>query len=252
MKHKYVLLMTQLVVLSVSFESLAFDEQQYNPVVFNMAQLYDFNPVRGNVKELKTIVYNEDKTINYESLLKMGRDGCVESFQLNQKKDEYLSSVHNYLSVKRIKNKLIGVDANGPVEMSIGKDCTIISRKDTNGELIYKYNKDGFITGSVLADTKEKFGENNYNEFKLPTEIKYYKGDTVISETRLTYGKDPTKAFDHIMDIRALGQTILLVDSKCDYDKRNIAYQCNFVLTLNSNGKTIKLPKNSQTDVTFY
>lgn len=231
---------------------MAFQEQQYNPVVFNLAQLYDFNPVRGNIKQLNTVVYNDDKTINYESQLKIGRDGCVESFRYNQKKDEYLSGTHNYLSVKKVKNKLIGTDANGPVEMSIGKNCQIVSRKDTNGELVYQYNKYGFITGSVIADTKEKFGENNYNEHQLPTEIKYYKGNNVISETLITYGKDFTKAFDHTMDIRALGQTILLVDSKCDYDRRNIAYQCNFMLTLNTNGKVLKLPKNSTTEAIFY
>ncbi|MFD1092077.1 YnfC family lipoprotein [Providencia vermicola] len=252
MNRKCVLPMVQVIVCFTSFETLAFQEQQYNPVVFNMAQLYDFNPVRGNVKELVGTVYNEDKTINYKSVLKIGPDGCVESFWLDQKKDEYLSGVHNYLSIKRVKNKLIGMDANGPVEIAIGKDCNIISRQDTNGKLVYLHNKEGFIIGSVLADTKEKFGENNYNEHKLPTEIKYYKGNSVISETLITYGKDFTKPFDLTMDIRALGQTILLVDSKCDYDKRNIAYQCNFTLTLDSNGKTVKLAKTSKTDVKFY
>ncbi len=252
MNRKFALPMAQVIVFFTSFGALAFQEQQYNPVVFNMAQLYDFNPVRGNIKELNTTVYNDDKTINYESQLKIGRDGCVESFRLNQKKDEYLSGVHNYLSIERVKNKLIGMDANGPVEIVIGKDCKIISRKDTNGELIYQYNKGGFISGSVLAETQERFGENNYNEHQLPTEIKYYKGNSVISETLITYGKDFTKAFDHTMDIRALGQTILLIDSKCDYDKRNIAYQCNFILTLNSNGKTVKLAKSSKTESKFY
>ncbi|MDF4405721.1 YnfC family lipoprotein, partial [Vibrio parahaemolyticus] len=91
MNRKFVLPMAQVIVFFTSFEALAFQEQQYNPVVFNMAQLYDFNPVRGNIKELNTTVYNDDKTINYESQLKIGRDGCVESFRLNQKKDEYLS-----------------------------------------------------------------------------------------------------------------------------------------------------------------
>lgn len=64
---------------------MAFQKQQYNPVVFNMAQLYDFNPVKGNVKEIRSVVYNKDKSINYESLLKIGRDGCIDSFALNQK-----------------------------------------------------------------------------------------------------------------------------------------------------------------------
>ncbi|WP_368919495.1 YnfC family lipoprotein [Providencia vermicola] len=251
MNNKYIALVVPLTFF-ISFESSAFDKQEYNPVVFNMAELYDFNPVKGNVKEIKSTGYNEDKTINYESKLKIGRDGCVESFSLNQKKDEYLSGLHNYLFVERVKNKLIGMDANGPVEMTIGNNCEIISRKDTNGELIYQYNKDGFITGSILADTKEKFGENIYNEFKLPIAIKYYKGDDVISETRITYGKDMSKAFDHLMEIRALGQTILQVDSKCHYDHQNIPSQCNFVLTLDSNGKKIHLKKNSTTKVTFY
>lgn len=51
-----------------------------------MAQLYDFNPVKGNVKEIRSVVYNKDKSINYESLLKIGRDGCIDSFALNQKR----------------------------------------------------------------------------------------------------------------------------------------------------------------------
>lgn len=197
-----------------------------------MAQLYDFNPVKGNVKEIRSVVYNKDKSINYESLLKIGRDGCIDSFALNQKKDEYLSGVHNYLFVERVKNKLVG--------------------RDNNGKLIYRYNKEGIIIGSVLADNKTKFSENNYNEFKLPTTIKYYKDNKVISETIITYGKDITKPFDLLMKIRVLGQTILQVDSKCDYNSQNIAHKCHFELTINENGQDIKLIKDSTTEVSFY
>ncbi len=251
MSNKYVLPITPLIFF-ISFESLAYQKQEYNPVVFNMAQLYDFNPVKGNIKEIKSVVYNEDKSINYESKLKVGRDGCIDSFKLNQKKDEYLNGVHNYLFVERVKNKLIGMDTNGPVEISIGHDCKILSRKDSNGELTYQYNKEGFITGSTLADTKEIFGENKYNEFNLPTTIKYYKGNVVISETQITYGKDMNKAFDHFMDIKALGQTILQVDSKCDYNEQNIPYKCDFILTLGSNDEKMKLRKSSITKALFY
>ena len=252
MGQRYLPPLIQLIVFFISFESLAFQKQEYNPVVFNMAQLYDFNPVKGNIKELKAVVYNEDNSINYESLLKIGRDGCVESFTLNQKQDEYLSRLHNYLVIKRVKNKLVGTDASGPIEMTIGNNCMILSRKDTNGELIYQYNKDGIIIGSVLADTKAKFSENNYNEFKLPTTIKYFKDNNVISETIMTYGKDISKPFDFFMEILVLGQIILQVDSKCSYNDQNIAYKCNFILTLNSEGKNIKLLKNSTTEASFY
>ncbi|MEX0423540.1 YnfC family lipoprotein [Providencia rettgeri] len=252
MSKKYLLGIIYLSLFPVSFASLAFQEQQYNPVVFNMAQLYDFNPVKGAVKQVKTVVYNDDKTINYESMLKIGHDGCVDSFTFDQKKDEYLNGAHNYLFVKRIKNKLVGRDVSGPVEMLIGDNCQIVSKKDSNGELIYQYNQDGIITGSLLAESKKQYSKNDYNEFKLPTTIQYFKDDTLISETVLTYGKDMSKPFDHTMDIRALGQTILLVNSKCDYNAKNIAYKCDFILTLNSNGNEIKLLKNSTTEAVFY
>ncbi|MEQ5725400.1 MULTISPECIES: YnfC family lipoprotein [unclassified Providencia] len=252
MSKKYLLGIIYLSLFPISFASLAFQEQQYNPVVFNLAQLYDFNPVRGAVKQIKSVVYNEDKSINYESMLKIGHDGCVESFSFDQKKDEYLNGAHNYLFVKRVKNKLIGRDVSGPVEMVIGDNCQIMSKKDSNGELIYQYNQDGIIAGSLLADTKKQYSKNDYNEFKLPTTIKYFKDNAIISETIVTYGKDMSKPFDHMMDIRALGQTILLVNSKCDYNAKNIAYKCDFILSLNSNGNEIKLLKNSTTEVDFY
>ncbi|SPY77812.1 YnfC family lipoprotein [Providencia rustigianii] len=86
MNNTYLLLAIQLMTFFISFRAIAFQEKEYNPVVFNMAQLYDFNPVRGNIKELKTVVYNEDKSINYQSFLKIGRDGCVDSFTYDQKK----------------------------------------------------------------------------------------------------------------------------------------------------------------------
>ncbi len=47
----------------------------------------------------------------------------------DQKKDEYLNGAHNYLFVKRVKNKLIGRDVSGPVEMVIGDNCQIMSKK---------------------------------------------------------------------------------------------------------------------------
>ncbi len=100
--------------------------------------------------------------------------------------------------------------------------------------------------------TRKQYSKNDYNEFKLPTTIKYFKDNAIISETIVTYGKDMSKPFDHMMDIRALGQTILLVNSKCDYNAKNIAYKCDFILSLNSNGNEIKLLKNSTTEVDFY
>ncbi|BBG59142.1 YnfC family lipoprotein [Providencia rustigianii] len=252
MNNTYLLLAIQLMTFFISFRAIAFQEKEYNPVVFNMAQLYDFNPVRGNIKELKTVVYNEDKSINYQSFLKIGRDGCVDSFTYDQKKDEYLNSVHNHLSLKKINNKLVGNDANGPVEMIVGKNCLILSRVDTNGELIYQYNDDGIIIGSQIANPRTQYSENHYNKFKLPDSIIYYKDNIVFSESIITYGKDINKPFDLTMEIKALGQPILFVISICEYNEKNIAHKCDFVLTINANGKNINLLKSSITEATFY
>lgn len=252
MNNKYLASIVQLALFTVSFQSAAFQKNEYNPIVFNFAQLYDFNPVKGNIKELNTFVYNEDETINYQSALKIGRDGCVDSFTMKQKKDEYLNSIANWLSVKREKNKLVGSDANGPVEMEVAENCLIISRTDSNGKLIYQYNNDGIIIGSMSAEPKVQYSENTYNENNLPETIKYYKDNVVFSESIISYGKDITKPFDLQMEIKALGLPILVVDSKCDYDEQNIAHKCNFILTIVSNGKTIKLPKRSITETVFY
>lgn len=252
MNNKYLVSIIHLALFSVSFQSAAFQKNEYNPVVFNMAQLYDFNPVRGNVKELSTYVYNEDETMNYQSTLKVGRDGCIESFTMKQKKDEYLNSIDNWFSIKREKNKLVGSDANGPVEMVVGENCQIISRTDSNGKLIYQYNDEGIIIGSMNANPRFKYSENTYNSNKLPETIKYYKDNVVFSESIMSYGKDVSKPFDLQMEIKALGLPILFVDSKCDYDKQNIAHKCNFILTIISNGKTITLPKRSVTETVFY
>ncbi|HHR6138341.1 TPA: YnfC family lipoprotein [Providencia alcalifaciens] len=252
MNNKCIVSIIQFALFSASFQSLAFQKDEYNPIVFNFAQLYDFNPVKGNVKELNTMVYNDDETINYQSTLNIGRDGCVDSFSFSQKKDEHLNSIDNWLLVKREKNKLVGSDANGPVEMEVAANCLIVSRADSNDKLIYQYNNDGIIIGSMNAEPRVQYSKNTYNKNKLPETIKYYKDNVVFSETILSYGNDITKPFDLQMEIKALGLPILFVDSKCDYDKQNIAHRCNFILTVVSNGKMMKLPKRSTTEAVFY
>ncbi|EFB71423.1 YnfC family lipoprotein [Providencia rustigianii] len=240
------------VAILIPFKATAMSEQKYNPVVFNMAQMYDFNPVKGNVKEVKSTIYNEDNSINYISNLKIGRDGCIDEFSLSQVKDEYINSIHNELFVKRVKDKLIGEDINGPVEMEIGKDCLVLSKKDSNGKLLYEYNDDGFIKGSMIKSPNIKLNEYHYDKDNRLYAITYYSENKVFSETVVEYDKDPAKPYDVLLEVKVMNQSALIADTKCEYDKRGVSYKCNFVLTLTPNGKTIKLNKRSTTEVIFY
>lgn len=252
MKSSFLLLTTYIATCSLPFQAIALPEQKYSPVVFNMAQMYDFNPVKGNVREVNSVIYNENGSINYTSNLKIARDGCIESFSLIRTKDEYINSEHNELSVKRNKNKLIGHDSNGPVEMAVGDNCLILSKKDSDGKLLYQYGEDGFIKSSWIAEPKTKLSEFHYDKNGRLYAISYYNDNKLFSETAVEYNSDPAKPYDLILEVKVLNQSALVADSKCEYNQQGVTSKCQFVLTLISDGKQITLKKHSTTDALFY
>ncbi|WP_323086630.1 YnfC family lipoprotein [Providencia alcalifaciens] len=252
MNIKFLSLASSITTFFLPFQAGAVPMDKYNPVVFNMAQLYDFNPVKGNVKHVKSVVYNEDGSINYESDLKIAKDGCIESFSMTRTKDEYINSVHNELSVKREKNKLIGQDSNGPVEMEVGNNCLILSKKDSDGKLTYQYNADGFINSSWVAEPKTKLSAFHYDENNRSYNVAYYNDNKLFSDISVRYTSDETKPYDLILEVKVLDQSVLAVDTQCEYNQQGVSHKCQFVLTLISDGKQITLKKRSTTDASFY
>lgn len=252
MKFNLFLLTSYITVCSLSFQAIASSEQKYSPVVFNMAHMYDFNPVKGKVKEINSVIYNEDGSINYASNLKIAKDGCIESFSLMRTKDEYINSEHNELSVKRNKNKLIGHDSNGLVEMEIGKNCLILSKKDSDGKLLYQYDKNGFINSSWIAKPKTKLSEFHYDKNQRLYAISYYNDNKLFSETAVEYDSDPAKPYDLVLEVKVLNQSALIADSQCEYNQQGVISTCQFVLTLTLDGKQVTLKKHSTTDASFY
>lgn len=64
------------------FSSMAFAENHYIPLLYNLSTMFDFNPVKGAVKSLDTDV-EENGKITYKISIRLNKNGCVDSLNLD-------------------------------------------------------------------------------------------------------------------------------------------------------------------------
>ncbi|WP_263316215.1 YnfC family lipoprotein, partial [Enterobacter roggenkampii] len=60
---------------------MAFAENHYIPLLYNLSTMFDFNPVKGTVKSLDTDVQENGK-ITYKISIRLNKNGCVDSLNL--------------------------------------------------------------------------------------------------------------------------------------------------------------------------
>ncbi|HCR0804945.1 TPA: YnfC family lipoprotein, partial [Enterobacter roggenkampii] len=83
------------------FSSMAFAENHYIPLLYNLSTMFDFNPVKGAVKSLDTDV-EENGKITYKISIRLNKNGCVDSLNLDN-----VSSGHETI-LKYTNGSLIG------------------------------------------------------------------------------------------------------------------------------------------------
>ncbi|MBP6083814.1 MAG: YnfC family lipoprotein [Providencia sp.] len=239
-------------IVSISVKAFSVEDKSYHPNVFNFAQMYDFNPVKGNVKELKSTMHNDNGTIFYESILKMNSNGCVDSFSLKKNKDEYLNSNDMFLSIFLNNGKLLGQDNAGPVEIQIGENCLVTSLSDSTGVINNIYNDKRYLKNRTDGETGDTLSEYFYNENGLIDNVKYYASGMMFSESIVNYRDEISKPFDFDMENKSLNKITSIVNSKCSYDKNGNPNDCDIDITISPDDNPIKIHKKATTRVTYY
>ncbi|MEQ4923677.1 YnfC family lipoprotein [Proteus hauseri] len=241
-----------LTTASFSVKALSSEEQSYRPNVFNLAQMYDFNPVKGDVSELESTIYNDDGTIFYESILKMNANGCVESFYLKKNKDEYLNSSNTFLSVSLNNGKLIGKDDAGAVEMQLDENCLITSLSNSAGVINNILNEKGYLKSRTIGETGGILSKNFYNKNGLIINTKYYINSMVFSESIINYYDEINKPFDFDIKNKTLNEISSIVNSKCAYDKNRNPNDCDINITISPNNNPIEIHKKATVRAKYY
>ncbi|MCG9534231.1 YnfC family lipoprotein [Providencia huaxiensis] len=239
-------------VVSIPVEALSHEKQSYQPNVFNLAQMYDFNPVKGNVKELKSTMYNDDGTIFYESILEMDSNGCVDSFTLKKNKDRYLSSSDIFLSLTLSNGKLLGKDNSGPVEIQFDENCLVTSLRDSSGVINNIHNENGYLKNRTNGETGDTLSEYFYNKNGLINNVKYYVSGMVFSESIVNYLDETSKPFDFYMENKSSNKTSAIVNSECSYDENGNPSDCDINITISPDNNPIKIHKKATTEVRYY
>jgi hypothetical protein len=229
----------------IPFFAVSSNAKMYNPVLFNLSLLYDFNPVKGNVKELNTTVYNNDKSIDYEVNLKFDPVGCVESFRYRKPKSE------SFIVLDKKYNELKGKDKFGDVSIKLNDKCYFMSKKDSTGVVLYKYDGDGYIKDVISEYTGKVISEHTYTSSGLLDNVKFFIDKQVISESLIKY-TDPKKSLDYEITQKMYGETVAVVKTKCDYNDSGVAYDCKITNSLGTQDKPKIEYQQVITKATFY
>lgn len=233
------------VLILIPFFAIPSNMQIYNPALFNLSVLYDFDPVKGNVKELHTTVYNNDKSIVYEVNIKLDSDGCIESFRSRKPKDEV------FIILDKQSNELKGKDKYGEVSIKLDDNCSFLSKKDSTGVVLYEYNANGYIKDMISEYTGKVIGEYTYKKNGLLENVKFFINKDIITESSIMYA-DPKKPLDSEMIYKMYGEIVATVKTKCQYNNRDVAYSCEIINFLATKEKPIIEYQQAITEASFY
>lgn len=217
---------------------------KYIPSLSNFSVLYDFNPVEGKVKELRTHILNDDDGVGYDIKISLSPDGCIESFE---RRGRYPGGE---ISLSREGNTLSGTVKGRPLSYRFDKKCNIVSATDGSGVTHYTLNAEGQMVSATLNGNP--LSARKYNENGRLVRSEYYLDGKVVSFTDISYPLEKERPVDaEIESTFATGGTSSAWNS-CTYDPKMIPTRCISNARIIENGVRETVITVADTKVDFY
>lgn len=194
------------------------EPQAYTPEMASFSNEFDFDPLRGPVKEFSETLMNEQGKVVKRVSGSVSTEGCLDTFEFHDLENNtgaalvldanyYLDSISREKRV-RLQGKCqlaelpaaavtYDTDDNGFVVAAKGKDIAIE----------YRYDADGYPLGKIS------------------------KVKDATLEVMATAGNDKKKKLDYTSVSTLNGKAVAKAKQSCDYDRKFNPVSCELVLT---------------------
>jgi len=232
------------VLLSALFVSgITYADDTYIPLVYNLSTIFDFNPVKGPVKTLQSVLESNDK-VSYKINLKLNENGCIDSLRLDNISGGY-STV-----LKRVGASLVGHKNNTPYSIGLTKDCNILTQNDNGDENTFSLTSDGMIKDTYYLG--QKIAEHFYDKNSNLILSEFYASANVLSKNEITYTDANKKPLDYkIQNISGYSEGYIAT-STCEYTSKFVPELCRLIIQKAGNPLPNPVVMTAHTAVEFY
>ena len=219
-------------------------KQAYNPLIFNLSTLFDFNPVKGHIKSLHAETQDGNGRRFYRLDMAVARDGCVNALKLEDRSQGFS------LAVNREGNELTGRYNNQPVVFTLNERCNLVSRKNGDELTEYQLYPNGRIKDVIFQGEKkaEHFYDRDWNLIK----VEFYLSGKVSSSNQIYYPDTLRRPVDFTLVNRKVLSAGYTAASRCDYDPRLVPLTCHIEIKPGGDGKKEPERFTAITQVSFY
>lgn len=238
MKKLYVLLLSTVLISGMSHA-----ENGYIPVLYNLSTMFDFNPVKGPVKSLSTIVESNGK-VTYKVLLKLNKKGCIESLSLDNISNGFKTELNND------GVNLVGKRGENPYFVGLTEDCNILSQNDNGEKNTFSLTVSGMIKDTYYLG--QKIATHFYDDNDNLIRSEFYGSDKILSSNEVIYLDKNTKPLDYKIINESSYAQGYTATTTCKYNAKLVPELCNLIIQNAGN----PLPKptviTAHTSVEFY
>ncbi|ATF92684.1 lipoprotein [Cedecea neteri] len=235
-----------LLAVPLLFCSFSYAQAARNPVIANLATMFDFNAPAGNVREMYTVMKHPSGQINYENRLKVDRAGCVTSLDIRDSTQKMVLQLH------REGNVLTGTQNGKPLSLKLDEKCLVKKRKDELGEVKYAYWPSGLLKDIFFMPGGQRIAHHEYDANGLPRQVDFYMSDKVASQTKVSYEDAEKRPFDYKLVTETMGVAFLTAESHCRYDEQLTPVACDMTLVTGLGNTQQTQHQHVTTDVSYY
>lgn len=219
-------------------------KESYIPVLYNLSTLFDFNPVKGHIKSLHSVVNDDSGKLIYKIDLSLNKNGCVDSLNLNNIGDGYV------VLLKRQGNSLTGLKNQSRLAFELDAKCNLISR-DENGDVdAYTLEDNGLL--KTIEVRGKKIAEHFYDTDSNLVRVEFYASGMIASQNAVEYADVNKRPLDYkIVNTSHYSQGYVATNT-CEYTKEQIPTVCKTQIIKSSNPETPSIMLTSRTSTEFY
>lgn len=233
------------VVLAISVFSVnATASDKYIPALLNFSVLYDFIPVKGKVKELRTHILNDDDGVGYDINISLSPAGCIESFERRGRYPD------GEISLSRNGNTLSGTVKGRPLSYTFDEKCNIVSAAGDSGVTDYTTSAEGLMVSATLNGNP--LSVHKYNESGRVVRSEYYLHGKVAAFTDISYPIEKERPADAESESTLASGATSSDWNSCTYDQKMVPARCISNARITQNGVRETVIKVADTKVDFY
>lgn len=198
-------------------------KQAYNPLLFNLSTLLDFNPVAGHIKSLDVSATNDKGEVMFELTSTLSSDGCVQTLTRTDKFS------HSQMVLAKEGHTLKGTLDGQPITFTLDSKCNLLSRDDSTGHLDYRTNAQGQLKTIMLGT--QKIADHFYDADGNLIKAEFYASGMVASANSITYPDSVNKPVDYTLVNQSALQPGFSATNTCQYDKQHVPVRCHLTFS---------------------